>query len=77
MMTIIGSQSPTFKSEIIKFPAPRHQIYDVINETIEANEIDPELWYPEGHKPDLVREWPLTKDIEIPNPFAGPAKDEE
>jgi len=61
---------PAMKSRIIKFPAPRHQVYDVINDTIEANEIPPEKWYPEGHMPVLVREWPLTKDIEIPNPFA-------
>ena len=63
---------PVFKSKMIKFPAPRHQVYDVINDTVEANEIDPDLWYPEGHKPELVREWPLTEDIEIPNPFADP-----
>ena len=47
-------------------------VYDVINETIEANEIPPEKWYPKGHMPELVREWPLSKDIEIPNPFAAP-----
>jgi len=63
---------PRFTSETIKYPAPRHQVYDVINETIEANEIDPKLWYPEGRMPELVREWPLTEDIEIPNPFAAP-----
>ena len=63
---------PVFKTRMIKFPAPRHQVYDVINDTVEANEIDPALWYPEGHKPELVREWPLTEDIEIPNPFADP-----
>jgi ribonuclease BN (tRNA processing enzyme) len=65
---------PKFTEEIITFPAPRHQVYDVINETIEQNEIDPKLWYPKGHKPDLVREWPLSKDIEMPNPFAAPKK---
>ena len=27
--------------------------------------------------PELVREWPLTEDIEIPNPFAKPPKGEE
>jgi hypothetical protein len=55
---------------LVKFPAPRHQVYDVINETIEANEIPPEKWYPKGHMPERVREWPLSKDIEIDNPFA-------
>ena len=61
---------PVFKTKTIKFPAPKHQIYDVINDTVEANEIDPKKWYPRGHRPDLVREWPLTEDVEIPNPFA-------
>jgi hypothetical protein len=46
----------------------------VVNETVEGNEIDPKLWYPKGHKPDLVRDWPLSKDVEIPNPFAAPKK---
>ena len=62
---------PLYTTETIDFPAPKHQLYDVINETIEANELDPELWYPEGKKPELVREWPLTEDITIPNPFAN------
>ena len=53
---------PVFKSEKIRFPAPRHQIYDVINDTIEANEIDPELWYPKGRKPELVRKEGLGLD---------------
>ena len=65
---------PVMKSAIIKFPAPRHQVYDVINDTVEANEIPPELWYPKGHMPELIREWPLTEDVEIPNPFAAPPK---
>ena len=61
---------PVFKTKTIKFPAPKHQVYDVINDTVEANEIDPKKWYPRGHRPDLVKEWPLTEDVEIPNPFA-------
>jgi len=63
---------PVMKSSIVKFPAPLHQVYDVINDKVKANEIPPEKWYPKGHKPDLIREWPLTEDIEIPNPFAAP-----
>ena len=72
-----SSQTPTpvFTEKTIVYPAPRHQVYDVINDKIEANEIPPEKWYPKGHKPELVREWPLTKDIEIPNPFAGPSSE--
>jgi len=49
--------------------------YDIINETIEANEIPPELWYPEGHMPELVREWPLTEEVEMPNPFGAPPQE--
>lgn len=68
---------PVFKTDMIRLPVPRHQVYDVINDSIEANEIDPDLWYPKGHKPELVRKWPLTKDIVIPNPFALPAAKEK
>ncbi len=64
---------PVIKSQMVKFPAPRHRPYDVMNDTIEANEIPPEKWYPKGHMPELVREWPLTKDIEIPNPVCDSA----
>jgi hypothetical protein len=53
----------------------RHQVYDVINDTVKANEIDPDKWYPKGHKPELIREWPLTEDIVMPNPFAPPPGD--
>ena len=60
---------------MITIPAPQHQVYDVINETVEANESDPALWYPEGHMPELVRRWPLMEDVIMPNPFAGPAED--
>jgi ribonuclease BN (tRNA processing enzyme) len=62
---------PRIDSPMVVFPAPQHQVYDVINKTVEDNEIPPEKWYPKGHKPDLVREWPLTEDLEIPNPFAN------
>jgi ribonuclease Z len=62
---------PKLKGETITYPVPRHQVYDVINDTIEANEIPPELWYPEGHKPELVREWPIEEELVIPNPFGG------
>jgi ribonuclease BN (tRNA processing enzyme) len=61
---------PDISDPVVTFPAPKHQVYDVINETVEKNEIPPEKWYPKGHKP--VREWPFTEDIEIPNPFASP-----
>jgi ribonuclease Z len=62
--------TPVMKGAMVKFPAPLHQVYDVINDKVKANEIPPEKWYPKGHKPDLIREWPLTEDMEIPNPFA-------
>ena len=63
---------PEMTGKTVVFPAPRHQVYDVINDTVEANEIPPEKWYPKGHMPELIREWPLTEDLEIPNPFAEP-----
>ena len=66
---------PVMKGAVITMPVPRHSSsYDIINETIEANEIPPELWYPEGHMPELIREWPLTEEVEMPNPFAAPSE---
>jgi len=74
---IAGSSSqtpkPVIKDAVITFPAPQHQLYDVINDSVEANEIDPAKFYPEGHMPERIKEWPLTEDLEIPNPFATPA----
>jgi len=63
---------PAISTPTVNFPAPKHQVYDVINDTVEKNEIPPRKWYPKGHKPDLVREWPITEDMEMPNPFAVP-----
>jgi ribonuclease Z len=67
---------PVFREEIITLPAPKHQVYDVINDEIRANEIPIELWYPEGHKPERVWEWPIKEDIQIPNPFGVKQKKE-
>ena len=69
-----SSQTPTPKLEgdMITFPAPKHQLYDVINDTVEANEIPMELWYPKGKMPVRVKEWPLTEDLVMPNPWAAP-----
>lgn len=69
-----SSQTPTPKIEgdMITFPAPKHQLYDVINETVEGNEIPMELWYPKGKMPVRVKEWPLTEDLVMPNPWAAP-----
>ena len=69
---------PVMKDAMITMPAPKYNSsYDIINEKIEANEIPPELWYPKGHMPVLIKEWPLTEAVTIPNPFAAPAKKEK
>lgn len=65
---------PHMTSETITFPAPKHQVYDVINDTVEKNEIPMELWYPKGHMPQRVKEWPITKDLTLPNPWAPSKK---
>jgi hypothetical protein len=52
-------------------------VYDDTNDTVESNEILPRLEYPKGHKPELVRDRPLTKGLEILNPFAGPVNEDE
>jgi hypothetical protein len=42
---------PVMNSPIIMFPAPLHQVYDVINDTVEANEIPPK----KGNRRGIIR----------------------
>ena len=33
---------------------------------IRESEIDPDLYYPEGYKPELLTEWPVDGDLVVP-----------
>jgi ribonuclease Z len=54
----------------IEFPDPRHDVADVQEEFVREKEIDPDLYYPEDVKRDLVRVFPRGFKIEIPKMVA-------
>jgi hypothetical protein len=39
-------------------PAPKNTRAEVISQDIRDAEIDPNLYYPKGYKPDLILDWP-------------------
>ena len=54
----------------VDFPDPRHMVPDVQEEFVREKEIDPDLYYPEDVKRDLVRVFPKGFKIEIPKMIA-------
>ena len=54
----------------VDFPDPRHNVTDVQEEFVREKEIDPDLYYPEDVKRDLVRVFPKGFKIEIPKMVA-------
>ncbi len=50
----------------IDFPDPLHNVTDVQEEFVREKEIDPNLYYPEDVKRDLVRVFPRGFKIQIP-----------
>ena len=54
----------------VDFPDPLHNVTDVQEEFVREKEIDPNLYYPEDVKRDLVRVFPKGFKIEIPKMVA-------
>ena len=54
----------------VDFPDPVHNVTDVQEEFVREKEIDPDLYYPEDVKRDLVRIFPKGFKIEIPRMVA-------
>ena len=54
----------------VDFPDPVHNVTDVQEEFVREKEIDPNLYYPEDVKRDLVRVFPKGFKIEIPKMVA-------
>ncbi|NOH80212.1 MBL fold metallo-hydrolase [Vibrio sp. RE86] len=50
----------------LRVPAPKYQRADLQQQEMRDLEINPELYYPEGYKPELLQEWPTTEDIILP-----------
>jgi ribonuclease BN (tRNA processing enzyme) len=54
----------------VDFPDPRHNVSDVQEPFVREKEIDPNLYYPQDVKRDLVRVFPRGFKIEIPKMVA-------
>ena len=46
--------------------SPHIKRQDIQEQSIRDAEIPPEVYYPEGYKPELIPYWPTEKDIFIP-----------
>jgi hypothetical protein len=47
-------------------PLPPTDRAKIQNEWVREQQIDPDEYYPEGYKPDLLEEWPVDKDLVAP-----------
>ena len=59
-----------FRHLNIDFADPRHNVTDVQEEFVREKEIDPDLYYPEDVKRELIRIFPKGFKIEIPRMVA-------
>ena len=39
---------------------------EIQNQGIRDQQLDPDLYYPEGYKPELLKEWPVDGDLLVP-----------
>ena len=54
-------------------PLPPTSRQEIQNEDVRATEIDPDLYYPHGYRPELLQEWPVETDLVIPVEQMPPA----
>ncbi|WP_170480736.1 guanitoxin biosynthesis MBL fold metallo-hydrolase GntH [Ruegeria arenilitoris] len=55
-----------FDNNQLVVPAPPKSREDIQNADVRSSEIDPDLYYPEGYKPELLQEWPTAdRDLVI------------
>ena len=47
-------------------PLPPKSRKDIQNQEIRDQQLDPDLYYPEGYKPELLEEWPVESDLVVP-----------
>ena len=47
-------------------PHPPTSRQEIQNQEIRDQQLDPDLYYPEGFKPDLLEEWPVDSDLVVP-----------
>ncbi len=49
---------------IVPYPPTSRQ--EIQEQYVRDQEIDPDLYYPEGFKPDLLQDWPVDSDLVVP-----------
>ena len=47
-------------------PEPVNSRKDIQNQEIRDQQLDPDLYYPKGYKPELLEEWPVDGDLVVP-----------
>ncbi len=47
-------------------PKPPTSREEIQNQEIRDQQLDPDLYYPEGYKPELLEEWPVDSDLVVP-----------
>ncbi len=47
-------------------PHPPHSREDIQEPFVREQQIDPDLYYPEGYKPELLEDWPVEGDLVVP-----------
>jgi len=55
-----------FTNEQLVVPAPPHAHEDIQNAEVRETELYPDLYYPEGYKPELLPFWPVEGDLVVP-----------
>lgn len=51
---------------VFRVPVPKNSRADIQQQEIRDLEIDESLYYPEGYHPELLKEWPVDKDLVVP-----------
>jgi ribonuclease Z len=47
-------------------PHPPTSRQEIQNQEIRDQQLDPDLYYPKGYKPELLEEWPVDGDLVVP-----------
>ena len=47
-------------------PAPKNKRADIQKQSIRDAEINPDIYYPKGYRPDLIESWPSDKPVFLP-----------
>ena len=55
-----------FSNGQLVVPVPPTSREEIQNQEIRDQQLDPDVYYPEGYKPELMEEWPVDSDLVVP-----------